>query len=162
MFLKKLFARRIKRRATPLSLGRRGEQLAVEYLERIGYRIVAVNFETPVGRNLRGAMVRAEIDIIAYEGPTLCFIEVKTRASMHFAAPERNVDLRKQRQISRAARAYRRLLGLENAAFRFDVVSIIWPDKTNHAASLSLQLFRNFWIDRKPRPGDTGNNFYVE
>ena len=71
--------------------------------------------------------VQAEIDLIAYDGPTLCFVEVKTRASDRFAAPEANVDLRKQRQITRAARAYRRLMGLAAAPYRYDVVSVILP-----------------------------------
>lgn len=140
MFWKKIFSR------PPLSLGQQGEQLAAEYLERIGYRIVATNFVIPVGRTVRGVMVRAEIDIIAYEGATLCFVEVKTRTSIDFAAPERNVDLRKQRQITRAARAYRRLLGLTDQPFRFDVISIV----LFASAPPSLHLFRNFWTDRRP------------
>ncbi|HYG82680.1 MAG TPA: YraN family protein, partial [Pyrinomonadaceae bacterium] len=98
--------------APHLLLGRRGERLAAEHLERLGYALVASNFALPVGRNLRGAVVRAEIDLVAYEAETLCFVEVKTRASDWFAAPEANVDLRKQRQIARAARAYRRTFGL--------------------------------------------------
>ena len=92
--------------------GPAGRRLAIEHLERTGYRIVAANFRVPIGRNTRDAMVNAEIDIVAYDGPTLCFIEVKTRASDEFAAPQANVDLRKRRQIARAARGYRRMLGL--------------------------------------------------
>ncbi|MBV9211508.1 MAG: YraN family protein, partial [Acidobacteria bacterium] len=111
--------------ASHLLLGRRGEELAAAYLERQGYRLAAANFTAPVGRNLRGALVHAELDIVAYEGSTLCFIEVKTRASDWFASPEANVDLRKQRQVSRAARAYRRLFGITNSAYRFDVVTVI-------------------------------------
>ena len=97
--------------APHLALGQRGERLAAAYLERQGYRLVARNFVLPVGRNRRGAIVNAEIDIVGYDGPVLCFIEVKTRASDWYAAPEANVDLRKQRQITRAARVYRRLFG---------------------------------------------------
>ncbi|HUQ33480.1 MAG TPA: YraN family protein, partial [Pyrinomonadaceae bacterium] len=109
--------------APHIALGRRGERLAAEHLERLGYALVASNFQLPVGRNLRGALIQAEIDIVAYEGRTLCFIEVKTRASDWFAAPEANVDLRKQRQIARAARRYRRMFGLKGEPFRYDVVS---------------------------------------
>ena len=86
-------------------LGRRGEELAAAYLEQQGYRIVAANFTLPVGRNTRGAIVNAEIDLVAYDGATLCFVEVKTRASDWFAPPQVNVDLRKKRQVARAARA---------------------------------------------------------
>ena len=102
--------------APHFELGRRGEEMAIEHLERTGYRIVAANFRLPIGRNTRDAIVNAEIDIVAYDGPTLCFVEVKTRASDEFAAPQANVDLRKRRQIARAARGYRRMLGLTGVA----------------------------------------------
>src|SRR5215813_13607327 len=101
-------------------LGRHGEALAVAYLVQNGYRIVAANFSLPIGRNTRDAIVNAEIDLVAYDRSTLCFIEVKTRTSDEIAAPQLNVDLRKRRQIARAARAYRRMFGLMDAAFRYD------------------------------------------
>src|SRR6185295_14140818 len=106
----------------PSSLGQLGESYAAAYLDQLGYRLVAANFTLPVGRNLRGAVVNAEIDLIAYDQDTLCFIEVKTRTSDWFAPPQANVDLRKRRQLARAARAYRRLFDLEENPFRFDVV----------------------------------------
>lgn len=154
--------------APHLALGQRGERLAAAFLASAGYRLVAANFRIPVGRSLRGALVRAEIDLIAYDGPVLCFVEVKTRASDWFAAPEANVDLRKQRQISRAARAYRRIFGLTGAAYRYDVVAVILepvgdlaPDSdlaptaadTRNALSPPprLELLRNFWTDAKFR-----------
>jgi len=102
-----------------LSWGRRGEALAIQHLERAGYRIVAANFRVPIGRNVRDVLVNAEIDVVAYDGPTLCFIEVKTRASDEFTPPQANVDLRKRRQIARAARGYRRMLGLMSARYRY-------------------------------------------
>ena len=136
-----------------LALGRRGELLAAEHLERVGYRLVASNFTLPIGRNLRGALVHAEIDIVAYEGAMLCFIEVKTRASDWFAPPEANVDLRKQRQIARAARAYRRMFGLTGAPYRYDVVSVVLPaeDTSGPIPPARLELLRNFWTDEKFR-----------
>ena len=141
--------------ASHLALGARGERLAADLLERAGYRLVAANFKLPVGRNLRGAVVQAEIDLVAYDGDTLCFVEVKTRRSDEFAAPEANVDLRKQRQITRAARAYRRALGLTGAPHRYDVVSLVIPpdsaDKAVPAAQPRAQLLRNFWTDAKFR-----------
>jgi putative endonuclease len=139
--------------APHLALGRRGERLAAEHLERLGYALVASNFTLPVGRNLRGALVRAEIDLIAYEGKTLCFIEVKTRASDWFAAPEANVDLRKQRQVARAARAYRRTFGLTSEPYRYDVVSVILPPagEQGEAACPRLEVLRSFWTDEKFR-----------
>ena len=132
-------------------LGQRGEELAAAYLEQQGYRIVAANFMLPVGRNLRGAMVNAEIDLVAYEGATLCFVEVKTRASDWFAPPQINVDLRKQRQIARAARAYRRMLGLEASSYRYDVVSIVLPAAEDHSTSLQIEILRGFWSEERLR-----------
>jgi putative endonuclease len=81
----------------------------------------------------------------------LCFIEVKTRASDWFAPPEANVDLRKQRQVARAARAYRRLLGLMNAPYRYDVVSVLLSTADENASMPRLELHRNFWTDDKFR-----------
>ena len=134
-----------------LEVGRRGERLAAAYLEQQGYAIVAANFTLPVGRNMRGAVVNAEIDLVAYEGPTLCFVEVKTRSSDWFAPPQANVDLRKRRQIVRAARAYRRMLGLEGSSYRYDVVSIVLPGETDEPGSLQIEILRGYWTEDKLR-----------
>jgi putative endonuclease len=125
------------------SLGKLGEEFAAAYLDQLGYRLVAANFILPVGRNLRGAVVNAEIDLVAYDGETLCFVEVKTRASDWFAPPQVNVDLRKRRQITRAARVYRQMLGIENEPHRFDVVTVVLDD----AATPRIELLRNFWTE---------------
>ena len=130
-----------------VGLGRHGEALAAAYLDQQGYAIVAANFILPVGRNLRAVLVNAEIDLIAYDGGALCFVEVKTRASDWFAPPAANVDRRKQRQITRAARAYRRLFGLEDAPYRFDVVSVLLPAAGDNATQLQVDLLRNFWTE---------------
>ena len=130
-----------------LALGRRGEELAAAYLQQAGYRIVAANFSLPVGRNRRGVLINVEIDLVAYEAETLCFVEVKTRASDWFAAPQVNVDRRKQRQIARAARAYRRMFGLTDAPFRYDVVTVVLPPADDRSVSFEIQLLRNYWTD---------------
>ncbi|HYW70513.1 MAG TPA: YraN family protein [Pyrinomonadaceae bacterium] len=135
-------------RVEHFELGARGEALAIEHLERAGYRIVAANFSLPIGRNTRDVIVHAEIDVIAYDGPTLCFIEVKTRASDEIAAPQTNVDLRKRRQIARAARSYRRLLGLIDSPFRYDVVTVV--AKPDHARP-RIELHKAFWKDEQLR-----------
>ena len=139
--------------APHLDLGRRGERLAAEYLCARGFELVAANFKLNVGRNRRGAFVQNEIDLVAYEGPVLCFVEVKTRAADWFVAPEANVDLRKQRQVTRAARAYRRLLGLQNAPHRYDVVTVILPppDPEGRERAPRLELLRNFWTEERLR-----------
>ena len=110
-----------------LDLGQKGEEIAAAYLQQLGFQIVVANVSVPVGRNRNEAIVNAEIDLVAYEGPVLCFVEVKTRASDWFAPPTANVDLRKQRQIIRAARVYRRMFGLTEERYRYDVVSIVLP-----------------------------------
>jgi putative endonuclease len=138
--------------APHFGLGRRGEVLALENLERSGYRIVAGNFSIPIGRNTRNVTVNAEIDLVAYDGPTLCFIEVKTRASDEFAPPQANVDRRKQRQIARAARGYRRMLGLMDASYRYDVVTVVLPDPAKQtSAQPRIDVLKNFWTDEKLR-----------
>ena len=135
-------------RAQHFELGERGEALALEHLERSGYHLVAANFSLPIGRNTRDTIVNAEIDIVAYDGPTLCFIEVKTRASDEFALPQANVDLRKRRQIARAARGYRRMFGLMNAPYRYDVVTVVAkPDD----AVARIDLLKGFWTDEQLR-----------
>jgi putative endonuclease len=127
----------------PSSPGQLGEAYAAAYLDQLGYRLVAANFTLPVGRNRRGAIINAEIDLIAYDGDTLCFIEVKSRASDWFAPPQVNVDLRKRRQITRAARVYRQMLGIEDQPHRYDVVTVILSDDSTPR----IELLRNFWTD---------------
>jgi len=135
-------------RAEHFELGARGEALAIELLEQKGYRIVAANFSLPIGRNTRDVIVNAEIDVVAYDGPTLCFIEVKTRASDEIVTPQANVDRRKRRQIARAARGYRRMLGVMDSPFRYDVVSVVGkPDDTRPR----IELHKAFWTDEQLR-----------
>src|SRR5690242_12743586 len=135
-------------RAPHFALGARGEALAIEHLERVGYRIVAANFSLPIGRNTRDAIVNAEIDIVAYDEATLCFIEVKTRASDNFAPPQANVDLRKRRQIARAARGYRRMFGLMDAPHRYDVITVVAkPDDSEPR----IELLKGFWTNAQLR-----------
>lgn len=124
-----------------------GESYAAAFIEQLGYRLVAANFTIPVGRNRRGAIINTEIDLIAYDGDTLCFIEVKSRSSDWFAPPQANVDLRKRRQITRAARAYRQMLGIEDQPYRYDVVTVILTAN----ATPQLELLRNFWTDESLR-----------
>ncbi len=137
----------------PSSLGKLGEDYAAAYLDQLGYRLVAANFTLPVGRNLRGAVVSAEIDLVAYDGDILCFIEVKTRASDWFAPPQVNVDLRKRRQITRAARVYRQMLGIDEP-HRYDVVTVVLSETPQ------IELLRNFWTEESLRKRHWNINFY--
>jgi putative endonuclease len=133
-----------KQQASHLELGRRGERFALEYLKhRAGYRIVATNFALPIGRNIRGAPVIGELDIIAYDGEVLAFIEVKTRTSEDLVAAEAAVDRSKQRTLARTARAYRALMKLGDAAYRYDVVTVILQN-----ASPTITLSKGFFSER--------------
>ncbi len=129
------------------AVGELGEKLAADFLMRSGYQMVMANFKVPVGRNRRGVSVTGEIDIIALDDETVCFIEVKTRSSDNFAAPISAVDNRKQRQIIRAARVYRRIFNLTKIKFRYDAVSIVLNDKK----APKIELFKGFWTEEKFR-----------
>jgi len=128
-------------------VGEFGERLAAEFLENRGFRLVLSNFKVPVGRNNKGVSVSGEIDLIALDGDTICFVEVKTRSSDEFASPLAAVDLRKQRQITRTARVYRKIFNLRSAIFRYDVVSIV----LTNGKEPRVELFKNFWKEDKFR-----------
>lgn len=130
---------------TTAAFGERGERLALQYLLKKNYRVVCANFKTPVGRNRLGAIITGEIDLIAYDETFLCFIEVKTRSSDEFASPLAAVDLRKQRQIIRAARMYRRIFNLQAAKIRYDVVSIVLKNDTKP----EIELFKNYFSESR-------------
>ncbi len=97
------------------ALGRRGEDLAHRFLEDLGYIIVA--------RNWRGG--GGEIDLVAWDQEQVVCVEVKSRTSDAFAAPERNVDRSKRRALLRAGVEYVRRASIDTARLRFDVVSIV-------------------------------------
>lgn len=134
---------------THLVLGRMGERFAADYLIRQKYRIVATNFSLPIGYSRNGRPINGEIDIVAYDESSkpfiLAFIEVKTRTSSDIAAPEAAVDWRKQRQIIRAARRYRRLMAVEEEPYRFDVISVV--ARANSQTNISL--LRNYFAEQR-------------
>jgi putative endonuclease len=111
-----------------LPLGRRGERAAEKYLRRNGYRIVA--------RNFRAA--GAEIDLVAMDGETLVFVEVKTRRSRDAGAPEEAVDERKQKQIRRAAELFATRYRADEVTMRFDIIAVDASGKR-----LEIELLRN-------------------
>lgn len=128
-------------------LGEAGEVIAARFLRRNGYRLAVANFKVPVGRNSVGAVVTGEIDIIALDGETLCFIEVKTRRSQEFTPVITNVDLRKQRQIIRTARVYRKIFGIRDIEHRYDVVAVLMPKGERPR----VELVKGFWNENKFR-----------
>lgn len=94
--------------------GKIGEDDAVRWLEGQGYRVVERNVTNHGG----------ELDVVAYEEDTLCFVEIKARASDAFGPAIAAVDLRKQRRISRAAAMYLAMKGPRDAPCRFDVLGL--------------------------------------
>lgn len=99
------------------TLGQRGEAVAAKHLRRLGYKIVA--------RGNRGAL--GEIDLVAVDGRTVVFVEVKTRASQDAGHPADAVDHDKQRRLTRLAVGYLRRHNLLEYPARFDVIAITWP-----------------------------------
>jgi putative endonuclease len=139
-------------------LGSEGEALAAEHLERNGYRIVLTNFRVPVGRNSKGVQVTGEIDIVAIDGDTLCFVEVKTRRSEEFTPAITAVDARKQRQITRTAKIYRRVFGVYEMPHRFDVVTVVIPI----TGEISIEIAKAFWDEGKFRKRSWHREFWQE
>ncbi len=118
-----------KKKNTTLT-GRMGESLAIEYLCRHGYEILEKNYKKQFG----------EVDIIAREHGTLCFIEVKTRHSSTYGAPFEAVDRRKQRQLSKIAQDYLLQQQLFDTAARFDVVAVMLTQEHRPA---KIELIKN-------------------
>jgi putative endonuclease len=99
-------------------LGQRGERAAAKYLKRRGYKIVA-----------QGSRLRpGELDLVAVDGRTVVFVEVKTRRSDQYGSPAEAVDLQKQRRLTRLAVTFLKRHGLLENPARFDIVSIVWPE----------------------------------
>ena len=108
----------------PAPLGKRGEAAAARRLKQLGYKIVARGVRDTLG----------EIDLVAVDGRTVVFVEVKTRASHDGGRPAEAVDADKQRRLTRLALAYLKRNGLLGYPARFDVVEVTWPEKRGRAA----------------------------
>ena len=100
-------------------LGDAGEGLAAAALKKQGYKILEHNYVTPLG----------EIDLIARQGKTLIFIEVKTRQNTRFGAPQEAVSPAKQARLRRLADYYLKQKKLGEVLMRFDVVAIIMGEE---------------------------------
>ncbi len=103
-----------------LTLGARGEAIAVAYLKGQKYTVVERNFRCKAG----------EVDIVARDGATFVFVEVKTRRTLSFGPPQASVTPFKQRQISTAALVWLAKRRLQEANARFDVIAILLRDHT--------------------------------
>jgi len=97
------------------SLAKSGELKAVEYLKKKGFKILEKNFRCVFG----------EIDIIAQDKKTICFVEVKSRSSDQFGQPVEAIGKIKRRHIVNCANVYLKKYNLMDRSARFDVVSIL-------------------------------------
>lgn len=111
-------------------LGAAGEQAAERLLRRWCYAILERNYRCPLG----------EVDLIALDGATVVFVEVKTRTHGAYGSPFDAVDARKQRQIVRVAEYYIAEHRLEGRDARFDVVGV-WPETDGLACELIKNAF---------------------
>ena len=102
----------------PPTIGQRGEAAARRYVRHLGWRLVDANTRTRF----------SELDIVAVDGRTIVFIEVKTRHSDDPDAPLAAVDSRKQQRIVNAALAYLKKHQLLEQSVRFDVIGVSWPN----------------------------------
>jgi putative endonuclease len=102
------------------TLGRRGEDEAAKYLRSIGYRIVAT----------RERVLRGDIDLVALDGRTVVFVEVRSRSSTAHGHPAETIGYHKQRRVAQLATAYIRRHRLEDCSVRIDVVTVTFdgPD----------------------------------
>ena len=110
--------RRQTKKILAYELGKSGEDVAIEYLKKKKYKIVARGF-----RFLRG-----EIDIIALDGEALVFIEVKTRKTSPFGHPEESVTPAKRKQLRKVAEGYLLRNHIQDVECRFDVLSLSFDE----------------------------------
>ncbi|HET6425003.1 MAG TPA: YraN family protein [Planctomycetaceae bacterium] len=101
------------------SFGTRGERAAERYLVGHGYRVLRRQH-----RNHGG-----ELDLIALDGDTVVFVEVKTRSGVTHGQPIDAVNLDKQRRMTRAALVYLKREGWLDRRSRYDVIAVVWPDR---------------------------------
>ena len=120
----------LKTEAQHLATGRRGERAAFFYLRREGFNVTA--------RGWRSGIARGDLDLVAWEGDTICFVEVKTRTTRAVATAEASVDEQKRRTLRRLARHYLRQLPDQELPVRFDILSIYFEE----GKSADFGLFR--------------------
>ena len=110
---------------SPHKLGKLGEKIAQKYLQKEKFRIVEKGY----------CLHRGEIDLIAYDGETLVFVEVKTRGSGALGLPEESVNKRKQGQIRKIAEGYLAMNSIDEVECRFDVVSLLFDENGDYSLS---------------------------
>lgn len=115
-------------RRSKYDLGGRGEDLAAKRLKKLGWKILERQYRDPPG----------EIDLIAREGDTIVFVEVRSRSGTDAGSPEETISAAKERTLIRTAEKYLHRHKLDDAPARFDVVSVVWGK-----GSANLEHFRD-------------------
>lgn len=110
--------------------GKEGESFAVRFLKNKRYRILESNYVTPIG----------EIDIIAKDGDTVVFIEVKTRKSLSYGYPFEAVTPRKREKLKRLAMYYLKFNRMTETPARFDVIGL-YQDGGNYQVEHIIDAF---------------------
>ncbi|HHY47535.1 MAG TPA: YraN family protein [Firmicutes bacterium] len=119
-----------------LEVGARGEEAVVAHLESCGYKVLCRNYRTR----------RGEIDIVALDGDTLVFLEVKATAAGGATDPFERVNREKRRRIVMAARHYLAAMGGAGAACRFDA-AVVQLDRENAPQAVTI-VRDSFSLDR--------------
>ncbi len=111
--------------------GKKGEDIACEYLKKLGWHIIERNYHYSR---------YAEIDIVAKEQDTLVFVEVKTRSTTNFGHPFEAVDKNKLQNIFKAALSYLEKTKEHYTGYRIDVISVLGIEqpKIEHLKDISL------------------------
>ncbi len=113
--------------------GELGEAQARRFLEKKGFRILEQNFRAE----------RGEIDLIALDGETLVFVEVKFSTQQEYGPPELRVDKKKQRQLAKIAQAYLETHSVQFQECRFDVIAIEFSEDQSKICHIQDA----FWVD---------------
>jgi putative endonuclease len=126
-----------------LATGRRGELLAYWYLRQAGYTIVARNRRPGPPREHQPGPVPGELDLVAWDGPVLAFVEVKTRTSAEGQSDVRLVQAAQRERIVQSARAYiRKLRRAGKISYRFDVILVAWNPAEGYTVKLVKDAFK--------------------
>ncbi len=111
-------------------VGRAGEEAARSYLQRKGYRVAEVNFRSPFG----------EIDIVAFQGSTPVFVEVRTRTGSSFGTPAESITAEKMKRLKKTAILYMKLHYGQEVSCRFDLIAV--QLKREDMGLISLRHYR--------------------
>jgi len=116
---------------TRISIGKRGEEIARRHLARLGYEIVCSNYRRREG----------EIDIIAHDGETLVFVEVRSHSTPEFGTPAESIIRSKLEKIETVATLYMQETECEDIPCRFDAVEVYFKrgrlQRINHIQNIA-------------------------